>query len=210
MNTKPNEELRSKVREIVFEYGSTNKSVNLGEATDGILNLIQTEIAEAERRASEIFIPVKGYEGVYEVSNTGKVRSLPRKTSKGGELKQATVQGGYKRVSLSNGSRKGYTVHRLVGMAFLSNPLNKPCINHIDGNPSNNNVSNLEWCTYAENSQHSFNVLGQKPWNKDFGQYRTSPCKQCGKDYTVRETRWTQEYCSKGCATSSRYTKEGA
>lgn len=51
MNTKPNEELRSKVREIVFEYGSTNKSVNLGEATDGILNLIQTEIAEAERRA---------------------------------------------------------------------------------------------------------------------------------------------------------------
>lgn len=222
MNTKPNEELREALKKdyrvlYVKQFTTDWEAQRLIReleidimSLENLQSLIQTEIAEAERRASEIFIPVKGYEGVYEVSNTGKVRSLPRKTSKGGELKQATVQGGYKRVSLSNGSRKGYTVHRLVGMAFLSNPLNKPCINHIDGNPSNNNVSNLEWCTYAENSQHSFNVLGQKPWNKDFGQYRTSPCKQCGKDYTVRETRWTQEYCSKGCATSSRYTKEGA
>ena len=66
----------------------------------------------------------------------------------------------YHRVSIK---RKHYQVHRLVAMCFIPNPDNKPCVNHIDGNTENNNVSNLEWCSYSENELHSYRALGKKP-----------------------------------------------
>jgi len=62
------------------------------------------------------------------------------------------------RMRLRNGSVKSFFVHRLVGMTFIDNPDNKPCINHIDGVKSNNHVSNLEWCTVAENNEHAFAI----------------------------------------------------
>lgn len=107
--------------------------------------------------------PIAGYEGVYEVSNFGKVRSLDRTENwkhttryrKGRYLKQMVVCG-YCQLELKKNSKgKGFYVHRLVGQAFIANDYAKPKINHIDNNPLNNRVDNLEWCTQSENYNHS-------------------------------------------------------
>jgi len=109
---------------------------------------------------------IKGFEGLYQVSNLGRVLSLP-KTFKGGGnggvkshngiiLKQtkATL---YPSVNFSvNGVKTVVNVHRLVAEAFLPNPENKTTVNHIDGNKYNSNVSNLEWATQSENIIHAY------------------------------------------------------
>lgn len=115
----------------------------------------------------EIWKPVDGYEGAYEVSNLGRVRSVDRivNTNNGHKEYSYLVKGkllkmsynckgesGYPVVSLcKDGVAKGHTVHRLVATAFIPNPNNLPVVNHIDCNPSNNAVANLEWCTQSEN-----------------------------------------------------------
>ena len=96
--------------------------------------------------------PVVGYEGLYEVSNTGQVRSLDKYDSmnrflRGRILRLFTDELGYLRAQLySNSKRKSFLVHRLVAQAFIPNPDNLPQVNHRDENPSNDNVDNLEWC----------------------------------------------------------------
>ena len=107
----------------------------------------------------EIWKPVKDYEESYEVSNYGNVRSVDRMVKclngfekrKGKVLKQSKNSSGYYVVNLS---RKSKLVHRLVAEAFIPNPNNLPIINHKDENPSNNNVDNLEWCTYRYNNMY--------------------------------------------------------
>lgn len=99
---------------------------------------------------------IPGYEGLYQVSNTGRVRSLNYNgTRKTKVLKQGTNKDGYKRIKLyKDGKFKVYLVHRLVALAFIPNPNNYPIINHKDENRWNNNVDNLEWCTYKYNSNY--------------------------------------------------------
>lgn len=113
--------------------------------------------------AKEIWKPVVGYEGMYEVSNKGRVRSLERKVpykAHGKDLIRTQYsrmlalcnKDGYKQVSLwKDGKEKRWRVHRLVAFAFIPNPENKPFINHLDETRDNNCVENLEWCTAAEN-----------------------------------------------------------
>lgn len=98
----------------------------------------------------EEFRDIPGYEGVYEVSNLGRVRR------NGKILKPGKNRDGYLLVSLSkNGIRKTVRVHRLVALSFLSNPNNLPEINHRDENRTNNTVDNLEWCTRDYNINYS-------------------------------------------------------
>ena len=102
----------------------------------------------------EIWKSIQGYEGLYEVSNFGNVRSLDRKVNqangtignyKGKVLKGETDSRGYKRVRLSkNNKSKKFQIHRLVALAFIPNTENKPFVNHIDENTSNNNANNLK------------------------------------------------------------------
>jgi hypothetical protein len=113
---------------------------------------------------TEIYKDIKGYENLYQVSNLGNVKSLPKSNGNGNRerlLKLETINRdhtNYKRVSLSkDGKVKRVQVHRLVAEHFLDNPNNLPFVNHIDNNGENNNSTNLEWCSQKENMQHSSN-----------------------------------------------------
>lgn len=94
--------------------------------------------------------PIKNYEQLYEVSSFGNVRNSQNKT-----LKTKSINSnGYYRVDLwQNNKVKRLFIHRLVAEAFVPNPNNLPCVNHIDMDKKNNNVSNLEWCTQKENME---------------------------------------------------------
>ena len=103
----------------------------------------------------EVWKSVVGYEGLYEVSNFGRVKSLKRLHTKERIVSQWLNHRGYARVTLwkENKQRK-YSVHRLVAEAFIPNPEAKPQVNHIDENKTNNAAWNLEWCTQTENHNH--------------------------------------------------------
>lgn len=108
---------------------------------------------------------VKGYEGLYLVSDDGEVYALARTAYNGRGvahrkphvMKQGKRAGDYRFVKLSDGhgGKKLKAVHRLVAEAFLPNPDDLPEVNHIDENPANNAVSNLEWCTRQYNIEYS-------------------------------------------------------
>ena len=104
----------------------------------------------------------------YYIDMEGRVYS-DRKFNKLTELKQYTT--GYKGYVKVRIDKKDYFVHRLVAIAFLVNPENKETVNHIDGDKSNNHVSNLEWCTRSENTQHAYDIGLHKPYSgiKDKG-----------------------------------------
>lgn len=102
---------------------------------------------------NEIWKDIEGCED-YEISSWGRVKSL--KYGKERILKPAKTEKGYLKVTLcdGNGTQKKYRVHRLVAQAFLSNPQHLPCINHKDEDPTNNHVSNLEWCSVRYNNTY--------------------------------------------------------
>lgn len=123
-----------------------SSSRNLGKTTCDLLG--------------EIWKDIEGYEGIYQVSNMGRVRSLPRKvwnyTKPGRILKPGSKENGYLQVCLSNGSKceKHAYVHRLVSAAFIPNPYNLPEVNHKNYDKTDNRVENLEWCTSRYNKAH--------------------------------------------------------
>lgn len=159
--------------------------------------------------------PIFGYEGMYEVSNLGRVRSLDRyiniDSCKGGNqyqkgfispMKTIFRKGVvlkdryYNNYSSIQLSRKSYKVHRLVAECFIKNPFNKPHVNHIDNNPRNNKVDNLEWVTRSENIQHAVkqnrmtngeNIWQSKLTENDIKKIRKSklPIKELVKIYNV-------------------------
>ena len=94
---------------------------------------------------------IKGFNN-YFITKDGKV------VNKKGQIRKTQISNlGYERVILKNKKTvKNISIHRLVALAFIPNPENKKCVNHIDSNRSNNNLSNLEWATHSENSLHSF------------------------------------------------------
>lgn len=123
----------------------------------------------------EIWKDIKGYKGLYQVSNLGRVKSLERYQQNHSKLQKVeeklktihTKSNGYQYVQLyKDNIMKNLHIHRLVAQAFIPNPENKPQINHIDGNKQNNNIDNLEWSTSNENNKHKWDIGLQKPSKK--------------------------------------------
>lgn len=129
----------------------------------------------------EVFKDILGYEGLYQISNYGRVKSLKRKNIfycglrkeyaerpvKEKILSISKSNRGYLQVCLTkNGKYKTFLVHRLVAQTFIPNPLNKLTVNHIDGNKENNCVNNLEWATSSENIKHAFTIGIKEIHNK--------------------------------------------
>jgi hypothetical protein len=118
----------------------------------------------------DTFKPIPGYEGEYEISPMGVIRSLPRiclskkgwsRAIKGRTLKPILSGVGYYVVALRN-SRSIISIHRLVALTFIPNPENKKTVNHKNGIKTDNRVDNLEWATFREQELHSIHVLGKK------------------------------------------------
>ena len=110
----------------------------------------------------EIWKDIKGFEGLYKVSEKGSIYSIPRPGTKGGILKYK-YDGDYYRVSLyKDGVGKQFLVHRILMETFVPNPLKKPQVNHIDGDKTNNDLNNLEWVTKSENQLHAYATGLQK------------------------------------------------
>lgn len=120
----------------------------------------------------EIWKDIPDYEGIYQASNLGKIKSLPKniKMPKGGYRKQKEKflkfsidkDGYFKTTICKNKKPKTYYVHRLIAKTFIKNKENKSFVNHIDGNKQNNCVNNLEWCTAKENVNHAIHILKKR------------------------------------------------
>lgn len=133
----------------------------------------------------EVWRPIKDYEGLYEISNLGRVKSLNyNHTKKEKILKNVENGKGYLMVCLTkNGKHKLFLVHRLVAEAFIPNPENKPCVDHINTIKNDNRVENLRWVTCEENSNNPLtkkkcieNNIGEN--NPFYGKHHTEETKK--------------------------------
>jgi len=110
----------------------------------------------------EIWKDIKGYEGLYQISNLGNVKSLnnyKRKENKILSNRPSSKKIWYLSVTLHNrGNNKGYLIHRLIALHFIPNPENKKMINHKNGIKNDNRIENLEWVTCKENIQHAYDT----------------------------------------------------
>lgn len=152
----------------------------------------------AYRDPNEIWKPVQGFEGLYEVSNYGRVKSIGSyNTCKRGILKPMTDSDGYLHIRMYNsGVSKDVSIHRLVAIAFIPNPNNYKYVNHKDENVKNNNVSNLEWCTNSYNLIYS---RGKKiaQYSKEGELIKTFNCiADASKEYNIPTTNISK--CCKG------------
>lgn len=187
----------------------------------------------------ETWKDVKGYEGHYQVSSCGRVKSVKRayKTKKSWKtvperIRIAVKTHGYLYCVLwKDGKHERFAIHRMVADAFLENPEGLPVVNHKDGNKENNNVSNLEWCTHSENSYHAFRTGLRKPYNMSgehnpmYGKHQSASAKEkiaevhrgrkhteeARKKMSLRKTgvRFTEEH-KRNLAASVSKAKKGA
>ena len=138
----------------------------------------------------ELWRPIPNYEGYYEASNLGRIRSVYRYKR---VLKPMISNTGYERVDLfKNRHRKQYSVHRLVAITFINNPDNKPFVNHRDENKINNCADNLEWVTHVENCRYG-TAIERRTKHFDYSKRKINNAGQI-------------EACSKPIA---QYTKDG-
>jgi hypothetical protein len=132
------------------------------------------------KETNTVWKPVVGYEGLYEVSDNGKVFSLKNKI-----LLKPFISVGYYSITLrKNKQSKKIKIHRLVACAFLPNTENKKQVNHIDGNKKNNHVSNLEWCTASENNKHAWQYGLRKKTQNQINQAKSINSKMVIDLYT--------------------------
>ena len=168
---------------------------------------------------SEEWRPIEGYEGLYEVSSYGRVRSLDRyvktcyeayKLHKGKILSPAKDKNGYLKVHLCcNGKHNIIRVHRLVCKAFIPNPDNLPEVNHKDEDKTNNSVDNLEWCDHSYNISYGTRTERQKKTNIQNGFWtglsKEEYMKKYNQDRKEYRKKWYQENKDRVCEQQKEY-----
>lgn len=141
----------------------------------------------------EVWKDIDGYEGLYQVSNLGRIRSL-YKRRKDVEFLKFTDCHGYKIVGLcKNKKQMSFRVHRIVASAFLPNPNNNPQVNHINGDKTDNRAVNLEWCTQSANMRHAYENGLEKA--------NTVPAHEAKRVLTEEQVRAVRELLNKGVST---------
>ena len=151
----------------------------------------------------EVWKDVVGFERAYQVSNLGRVKSKTRKGVIAERLLRPFKNNqGYECVDLWDNNHKKKLVHRLVAEAFIANPNNKKEVNHIDGNPLNNKVENLEWVSHKENMLHSHRVLHQRTVKGQVINNKPVKCLDTDEVFASASEAARQKGCSQSNITS--------
>lgn len=130
---------------------------------------------------------IPGYPPCYSISAEGKVYS----TKSNRHLTPHVNSGGYMQINfIVDGKRKTARLHRLMALAFLPNPDDLPCVNHLDGNKLNNCLANLEWCSYSRNIKHAY----ENGLNKASDQRGEKHSQARLKEDDVKKIRWLYNY----------------
>ena len=169
----------------------------------------------------EVWKDIVGYEGKYQVSNLGRVKSLNYRGNTNKEVIMTITKNknGYLKIGLSkNNKRKNYLIHRLVAQAFIDNPNKYDEVNHKDEDKSNNRVENLEWCTHKENCYYgtrikrsSENRKGKYTGNKNPNSKKVR-CITTGEIFnTMKEAaeRYNMKYLGISNCCTGRYKTSG-
>lgn len=160
----------------------------------------------------EIWKDIEGYEGLYQISNLGRIKSLGNKSNHKNEkiisISSKSFSGYWVIGLCKNGKRKGYIVHRLVAKAFIPNPNNYPQINHKDENKLNNWVDNLEWCTQSYNAK--YNNLSKKKNIKSANTMKLNGLydKMRGKKYSIRVVNLTTNETFEAIGAAAKHYSE--
>ena len=166
----------------------------------------------------EIWKDIPQFEGLYQVSNLGNIKSFRKSTKYGCQeefiLKNSVSNNGYCQVTLYTGQlRRKFLVHRLVAKAFVSNPNNLPQINHIDENPLNNRADNLEWCTAKYNNNYGTakfrSILTKSKMVEQYlptGEFLARyACANIAESITKNNKKMIRESCNGNCKTAGGF-----
>lgn len=206
----------TKILTIFVLMAGIGVATNVGGCTipPAFNNINNSALINSAMNNQEIWKDVEGYEGSYQVSNLGRVKSLERIVNHSiygkmyvGERILKTYNCNhdeYIRIDLkSNGIKDKKLVHRLIAESFIPNPENKKTVNHKDGNKKNNNIDNLEWMTHSENHLHSYKELGRK------GYFTGITGKNNPKSKPIIQLSLTGEYIKEFCSATEAEFKTG-